>query len=92
MYVIVFRILDGDKDSLGSIVMEGEVDQLMVQVQIVIVVRDATGLWTIAEINKDDLCDTVQSNKIINYLGPVHSYFNMKAFVFGLWMSIIHSI
>ena len=74
LYVIVFRILDGDNDTLCSVVMEGNVDQLMVQVQIVVVVRNAAGLWTFAEIRKDYLCFII---RIINYLGQTN--FIMKA-------------
>ena len=47
---IVFGILDGDKDVFGSLVVEGNVYRLVVQVQVVIVVSDAAGLWALAEI------------------------------------------
>ena len=47
---VVFGILDSDKDVFGSLVVEGNVYQLVVQVQVVIVVSDTAGLWALAEI------------------------------------------
>ena len=49
--VKVFRFLDGDKDFFGSLVMEGNVYQLMILVQEVVIVGNAAGLWTLAGIN-----------------------------------------